>query len=303
MTRLEVLAALALFAGATLVLSRVRWFSRRPLVNRLRPYTPGGLGVEGRQDLLSVDSFREVVAPLSQGLGSGVARMFGISEELDVKLRRVHAPIDAGQFRSRQVGYALVALLVAVLVALAVGLGPTAGFLLALFAPLLTFLVLEQRVVSASETRQERLFRELPVVAEQLGMLLAAGYSLGAAMHRVAERGNGVIAEDLQRVLVRMSQGLTELQALREWAELADVEALDRLVSVLALNREAGDLGSLIGDEARAIRREAHRELLETIERRDQQVWIPVTVAALVPGTILIAVPFIQAMRIFSGTS
>jgi tight adherence protein C len=70
---------------------------------------------------------------------------------------------------------------------------------------------------------------------------------------------------------------------------------------VLALNREAGDLGSLIGDEARTIRREAHRSLLETIERRDQQVWIPVTVAALVPGSILIGIPFIEAMRTFSN--
>ena len=70
---------------------------------------------------------------------------------------------------------------------------------------------------------------------------------------------------------------------------------------MLSLNREAGDLGTLISDEARSIRREAHRELLEAIERKDQQVWIPVAVAALIPGTILIAIPFIQAMRTFSN--
>jgi hypothetical protein len=31
-------------------------------------------------------------------------------------------------------------------------------------------------------------------------------------------------------------------------------------------------------------------------------VWIPVTVAALVPGVIFLAVPFIEALRLFSNT-
>ena len=41
------------------------------------------------------------------------------------------------------------------------------------------------------------------------------------------------------------------------------------------------------------------RELIEQIERRSQQVWIPVTVAALLPGAIFIAIPFVQALRAF----
>ena len=64
-----------------------------------------------------------------------------------------------------------------------------------------------------------------------------------------------------------------------------------RLVSVLSLNREAGDLGRLVADEARSIRREVQRELIAQIERRAQQVWIPVTVATLVPGAVLLAIP------------
>ena len=44
-----------------------------------------------------------------------------------------------------------------------------------------------------------------------------------------------------------------------------------------------------------------HRELVEAIERRGQQVWIPVTVATLVPGVLLLAVPFVEAMRLFTS--
>ena len=72
------------------------------------------------------------------------------------------------------------------------------------------------------------------------------------------------------------------------------------LGELLALNREAGDLGRLIAEEARSIRREVQRELIEVIERRGQQVWIPVTVATLVPGVLFLAVPFVEGLRLFS---
>ena len=89
--------------------------------------------------------------------------------------------------------------------------------------------------------------------------------------------------------------------ALHEWAAVAHVEALDRLIPVLALNSEAADLGRLVSEEARSIRREVQRRAVETMERRGQQVWIPVTVAALVPGAIFLAIPFIEALRLFAG--
>jgi len=98
------------------------------------------------------------------------------------------------------------------------------------------------------------------------------------------------------------SYEICSFAALREFAEIAAVPALDRLVSVLALNREASDLGALISNEARLSRREVHRDLIELLERRGQTVWIPVTVATLLPGVIFMAVPFVDAMRQITGT-
>ena len=98
-----------------------------------------------------------------------------------------------------------------------------------------------------------------------------------------------------------MRQGLSETAALEEWRATAGVLALDRLVSVLALNQEAADLGRLVSDEARAIRRDVHRELVAAVEKRAQQVWIPVTVATLLPGAIFLTVPFIEALRVFGA--
>jgi tight adherence protein C len=295
-----VASGLTLWAGMTLVLSQVRWFVRPRLADRLRPYVPGGQRTVGRRHVLSVDSFRDVIGPLCRGIGERAARALGVTEELSVRLERLHSPLDVTAFRLRQVGWSLAGFGAAAGLALVLRPPPAAGLIVVLAGPLLAFLVLEQRLAAASETWKRRLFLELPVVAEQMAMLLAAGYSLGAALNRLAARGNGVAARDLARVCGRIRQGLTEVEALREWAAVADVEALARLVPVLALNREASDLGRLVSEEARAIRRDAHRALVATIERRSQQVWIPVTVAALVPGVLFLVVPFMEALRLYS---
>ena len=51
-----------------------------------------------------------------------------------------------------------------------------------------------------------------------IGMLIGAGYSLGAALSRLGHRGKGACGRDLVRVTGRIRQGLTEIEALREWA-------------------------------------------------------------------------------------
>ena len=300
--RLMVASGLVLWVGATLLLSQLRWFSRPPLVERLRPYSPGGMAAPARGGALSVESFREVIGPVSRRVGEQVARLFGVSEELAVRLERVHSPLDVTAFRVRQVGWSVAAVGVAALVSAAVRPPPAVAVVLLLGAPVLAFLVLEQQLAAASEGWQRRLFLELPVVSEQLAMLLSAGFSLGSALNRLAARGDGACVADLQRVTGRIRQGLSEIDALREWADVARVAALDRLVPVLALNREAGDLGRLISDEARNIRRDVQRELVATMERRGQQVWVPVTVATLVPGVIFLSIPFLEALSLFSGS-
>ncbi len=303
MIRIAVFAGLAFWSGATLLLSQRRWFARRALADRLRPYEPGGLARRGgAAGLLSVESFADIIGPLARSAGERLARLVGINEELTRKLERLHSPIDQTEFRLRQAGWAAVGLVAAVLVAGTLRPPAAAVLLFVLGGPVLASLVVEQRLASESDRRKRRLFLELPVVSEQLGMLLSAGFSLGSALHRLADRGHGASGQDLRRVMARIRQGVAEVDALREWASIADVDALSRLVAVLSLNREAGDLGRLIAEEARSIRREVQRELIEQIERRGQQVWIPVTVAALVPGAIFIAIPFIEALRAFGAT-
>jgi tight adherence protein C len=299
---LLIVVGACLFVGSTLLLSELRWFRRPPLVERVAPYVPGGSAAQRSGVLLSAQTFGQVLGPLARAVGEQLARLFGVTEALALRLDRVHSPLDVTTFRVRQLGCTAAGLAGGTAVAVSIGRSGVVALVLVAAGPLLGFLAVEQRLASESQAWQRRIFLELPVVAEQLGMLLSAGYSLGSALSRLADRGKGACGRDLQRVIGRIRQGLSETDALREWATVVDVEALHRLVGILALNRQSADLGRLIGEEARAVRRDVHRELIETIERRSQQVWIPVTVAALVPGVIFLAVPFVDALSMFANS-
>lgn len=300
--RVAVLVVIPLWVGLAILLPEVRWFRRAPLSQRLAPYAPSHVDTRrATRGVVSIEAIRDVVAPLARSLGAWTSDALGVDEDLSTRLARIHSPTDPANFRVRQLGWSVASLAAGATLTVALGASPLFAALLLFGLPVLAFLIPEQQLANASSRWQRRVFLELPVVAEQLGTLLSSGYSLGAALNRLAERGKGACGQDLRRVCARIRYGATEVDALHEWAEISRVPAVDRLVGVLALNREAGDLGRLISDEARAIRRDAQRELIEAIERKAQLVWVPVTVAALLPGTLFIVVPFVEAMRLFTA--
>jgi tight adherence protein C len=300
-TGLLAISGLALWVGLTLLFAQVRWFSRPPLTDRLAPYVPGGEEVPRRSGWWSVATVAEVVGPLARDVGATVGRAVGVTEDLGRRLRRVHADVDPTSFRVRQLGWAAATFAGTTLVAVLLRFPLLFAVAVPLVAALLALLLVEQQLLSASQRWQRALTLELPVVTEQLAMRMGAGASLTVAIERVAARGRGAVARDLARVAARIRQGAPAERALAEWADLASVDAVTRLVGVLQLDRETGDLGRLLAAEARSLRQDQHRHLVEVAEKHGQQVWVPVTVAALLPGTVFIAIPFASAMRQLFG--
>ena len=307
MMRLLAPVMLLTWVGAALLLGELRWFRRPRLIDRLRPRVASGTTspagsplVDDRSSTAALLDRLRRMAPIAERGGDRLASALGVAEPLAIRLLRVHSPLGPVEFRSRQVARSIASAALVVLLTLTVHVPVAFAALSGTGAALVCFLMIEQRLATRSEAWKRRIFLELPVMSEQLGMLLSAGHSLGQALTRIARRSDAAISLDLSVVVGRLQQGVEEAAALREWSDIAGVPALDRLLSVLALNREATDLGSLITVEARATSAEVHRELIEQLERRAQQVWIPVTVATLVPGVLFLAVPFLEAVRLFT---
>lgn len=298
MSGAELLLLLIGGTGVALVLDQFRWAHRRSMARRLAPY--GSAGRPGPR-IAAVSSPAAVLMPLVEQSFDRVTRALGIDDDLATRLARADVDVDPARFRTRQALHAVLGLAGGAALALLVRPGSFVSVLTVVGLPLLWVLLDEQRISNRIRHRSHVLQVELPVVAEQLGILIDAGSSLPSALARIARRGRGAAAEDLQRVVLRIRSGLGEAEALSEWADRSDTGAVRRLVSVLSLHREAADLGQLISAEAQAIRAESHRELVERIERRGQLVWIPVTVATLVPGLLLLAVPFVSALSQVTG--
>lgn len=296
MTAPELLFLLTAAVGLSVVLDRLRWARRRPLAARLAPYGSGPAAAVATES-----SPAAVLMPLIDQTLDRVTRIMGIHDDLATRLARADMEVEPAAFRVRQVLHAVVASAGGAGVALLLRPGSLVSVLAVAGLPLLWVLLDEQQVSNRIRHRSHVLRLELPVVAEQLGILIDAGASMPSALARVAQRGRGAASRDLQRVVLQIRSGSGESRALTEWADRTGVAAVHRLVSVLSLHREAADLGRLISAEARAIRADSHRALIEQIERRGQLVWIPVTVATLVPGLLLLAVPFVSALSQVTG--
>lgn len=244
MSRLLVLIGLLVWAGSALLLSQWSRLRRPSLAERLRPFHPGAATAGARVPRAgSPLSLAELLGPLVRDLGDGLARAFGVADGAACRLSRIHSSTPAVSFRLHQVVVAAATAVVGAVISVAAAAPAPVAILLVIGAPVLAFLIVEQRLTSRSDQWKRLTAEELPVVAEQLAMLLNAGYSVGASIGRLASRGNGCVARDLSGVNNRVQQGLSESAALREWAERVDVESVHRLVSVLALHTGAADLG------------------------------------------------------------
>ncbi|HET9732691.1 MAG TPA: type II secretion system F family protein [Acidimicrobiales bacterium] len=297
MTRLGLVAAGMWWIAGTYVLASTRFLSRARLWRRVGPHVSSAVPMPPRDQFNAGHVLREFAVLAGERMGWILG-----SADVARRLERVHSAMDVGAFRLRQMGAGVVAVVGAAM-ALTVAHLPAVLTVAAVpFSALAAYAATEARLNRLCGRWSERRMLELPVIAEQLAMLIGSGWSTGTALARVAERGSGACAIDLSVVVRRIRQGASESQALTEWVERSDLPAVRRVVSVLIMGSHSAEASTLLSGEARALRRDVQRRSIELMERRSQQVWIPVTVAALVPGVILVAIPFAAALRIFAST-
>lgn len=225
-----------------------------------------------------------------------VALLANANAELAARLSQAGLQRSPFEFRARQAGGGVAGFVASGAALSVVGARPLLALAGALGVAAAVYGACEHSLGRSISLRRTQIVEELPIVAEQVGMLLASGMSLRGALDVAARRGHGVCAEGLERVGARVAGGAAVEVALAEWADDAGSAEIRRFVGVLTLHEDTTDVAALVSDEARAARMEAHRRLIAHIERRSEQVWIPVTVAALVPGCVLLAIPFSDAL-------
>lgn len=227
--------------------------------------------------------------------------LIGSEAALNTRLERAGVAVTALRFRTTQVVAGFAALVVAAAVTFVFALPAVVAFGLLAGLPAVAVWGGEQALSVALRRRTDLVVRELPLVIEQLAELLKNGVGVAEACAKVAVHTRSVVASDLGRVAREIAHGVRDEVALQAFADRHDVAAIHRIVAVLDAHRHAADLGGLLAEEVRELRLAAHRDLLALIQQREQQVWIPVTVATLVPGVLLLGVPFVHTLGVVLG--
>lgn len=288
--RSQLAIALVLLVGWVLVLGAFRPLRRPSLLQRLEHRLDGpghDLGRRGHPRTLRSERGGTVGR---RGLGRTSAR-------LERRLERAGSAATPRQLATGAVASAGAGLLLGLLLSTATAstplrlLLPILGAALGGLAP---FGLLEQR---ASRRQAERT-AAFPLLVEHLAMLAGHGFALPEAFWRLERRWRGTtIGEDLGALCRRMSQGAEPAVAVADWADAHRFPPAARLADALAATATSSDCERVLWQLGRAERERTLAELVRRFQVREQQVWIPVTVAALVPGMLLLVLPFARALH------
>jgi len=88
--------------------------------------------------------------------------------------------------------------------------------------------------------RQSFIRRALPDALDQMTICVESGLGFDQALQRVAQRGSGPLADELQRVLSELTVGIPRREALGNLVDRTDVDALRRFVVAV---RQADEYG------------------------------------------------------------
>ena len=146
------------------------------------------------------------------------------------------------------------------------------------------------------QRRRDAIIRQIPPVADHLGLALSAGFGLEQALHEVIdEAGDVELARELRLVIRAPGQTLDEaLLALVERNRIPEVERLATVLrsGYVQSERAVGLLDGLARDE----RSRAKSELVAASAQATIKMVIPMVVFMLPPLVIVLVVPMLAQL-------
>jgi len=155
------------------------------------------------------------------------------------------------------------------------------------------------RAAFTSNRRMQATLFELPDILDLLAVALSAGDGLYAALNRVAPRGSGLVARQLQESLRSLDLGSSleaEMSTLAERLPHRQIAEFAGKVT-LALRR-GSPLAQLLREQAASARAEIEVQLLKKSGSNETKMMIPL-VFLILPVTVLFAVyPSLQLLNL-----
>ncbi|MDO5721441.1 MAG: type II secretion system F family protein [Actinomycetaceae bacterium] len=291
MTNLELLPGLGLGIGLALILEV--WQSRRLALAKRVLKEKSATKVD---KLSKIQRITIWFFPLWEQLGS-------TRESVESRLLHLDSGIRVEQFRLWQLLSAVIAtglstsLLAWLATVRSVGV---ITWLVLLVASFCAGPVILDRILTAMVKRQsERISQQVADTAQLLALSISAGESIPAALARVSRVCGPELSQQLSSVVEAVESGVAQSRALVALEQRTQSAQLARLLGTLVTASERGaPLATVLREQARDLRDEARRNLLESGGRHEIAMLMPV-VFVILPITIMFALyPGLLALRL-----
>jgi len=137
---------------------------------------------------------------------------------------------------------------------------------------------------------------ELVLVLTQLDGALHGGLPLAQALEVIAAEPSSAWRAPLSRVAGEIDQGVATSDALLNLAALLPDPELREPILLLAHAQRHQATPQVLSGLLASARRRQHAHLISAAAKIEQLVWIPVAVATLVPGLLLVMVPLASSL-------
>ena len=287
--------------GLWSIVSTLPRLSRPSLSMRVAPYvvdiSDAARAIVDRRPANPLPVFGLVLAPIIGRLTGALNVVLGGSESTLKRLRQAGRLQTIEEFRTRQLVWGAAGGVVGTLVALAIAGYQSIPVVLQV-AIVVVFLIggvlgREYLLQRQAKARVERMAEELPTVLEFLTLSLSAGEGILDAIRRISRISRGELSVELAGVTTEVAVGIPLSDSLAKLAATLELPAFTRCVEQIVGALERGTpIVEVLRAQARDVRDEGKRELLEVAGRKE--------VAMLVPLVLLI-LPTTVAFAIFPG--
>jgi tight adherence protein C len=155
------------------------------------------------------------------------------------------------------------------------------------------------RVAFTSNRKMQATLFELPDILDLLAVALSAGDGLYAALSRVAPRGNGLVATQLQQALRALDLGSSVEAEMTTLAERLPHRQIAEFAGKVTLAlRRGSPLAQLLREQAASARSEIQVQLLKKSGGNETKMMVPL-VFLILPVTVLFAIyPSLQLLNL-----
>ncbi|MDA8195868.1 MAG: type II secretion system F family protein [Actinomycetota bacterium] len=170
----------------------------------------------------------------------------------------------------------------------------------AILIPLITFANVAGKIQGELRQRVE-IESNLPLEIEKLALYLGSGLSLNSSFYRLAQTSSEQTRPVFTFIAQGLLSGISTNEVLEECYQRFPTESIRRITNLLSGGASGGDLVRVTREEAANQRSARHLGALAKMEKVTQSVWIPITIAALLPGIAIVFIPFFSILTSLKG--